>query len=521
MIRGKIRDLGLIAAGICLVVTAGCMDLDIENTMAPDREAALGTADDVQTLISGSFNSWWSAQSSIWGANLSQVAFQHTGWQGNNGQLEFSDLPRPELQNSVGAQYIGELSQTWTVNYRALSAAREGLRMIDQGVVDLGANEARARAFAKFVQGLAHGSLALMYDQAFILDETVENVEDVTDLQSYLVMMEAALGYLDESIALANSNSFSLGTSWMSVETSNTRLAGVAHAYKARFRAQVARDPAERAAVDWDAVLADLDQAITDNFIVVTSGAFGGHNPWWRGTHPRWSQLVNFMRGMADQSGAYQDWMALPLNAREPFLYVTPDQRFPQGETEAAQRQNPGLYITIPGEAGMASELANQFLGGTTWRWSYYRDYRHDTWFEAQGQSGPAVELSQTELRLLRAEAYYRGGQTAQAAAIVDETRTTNGGLGSAMDNEDCVPRLPDGTCGDLFETLKWEHRLETYQQGFGKAFFDSRGWGDLPEGTFIHLPVPAGELFLLQKDAYTFGGAGGAGSTPQGTYGF
>jgi hypothetical protein len=521
MRAGTMRGLGALVAGLLLAVGSGCMDLEVENTMAPDRERALGTADDVESLISGAFNSWWAAQTSIWGANLSQVAFQHTGWQGNNGQLHFSNLPRPQLENAVGAQYVGELSSTWTLSYRALSAAREGLRMIDDGAVNLGANETRARAFAKLVQGLAHGTLALMYDQAFILDESVDNPADLTEFDSYQDVMAAALGYLDDAIGIAQANSFSFGASWMSTPVTNTRLAAIAYAYKARLRTQVARTPAERDGVNWGMVVADLDQAIIDDFIVVTTGAFGGHNPMWRGTHPRWAQLVNFMRGMADQSGGYQAWMGASLDAKTPFLYVTPDQRFPQGATEPEQRANPGLYITIPGEAGMASELANQFLGGATWRWSYYRDYRHDVWFETQGQAGPAVDLSQTELRLLRAEAHYRAGEFAAAADIIDETRTTNGGLGPAIDNTDCVPRLPDGSCGDLFETLKWEQRIETYQQGFGKAFFESRGWGDLPAGTFIHLPVPAGQLFLLAKEQYTYGGVGGPGSTPVGTYGF
>jgi len=105
--------------------------------------------------------------------------------------------------------------------------------------------------------------------------------------------------------------------------------------------------------------------------------------------------------------------------------------------------------------------------------------------------------------------------------AIIDETRTTNGGLGTSLVNADGVPRLPNGTCGDLFEALKWEQRLEIFQMGFGKAYFESRGWGDLPEGTFLHLPIPAGQLFLLRLPDYSFGGIGGSGSAPANTYGF
>jgi hypothetical protein len=160
----------------------------------------------------------------------------------------------------------------------------------------------------------------------------------------------------------------------------------------------------------------------------------------------------------------------------------------------------------------------NQAARGT-WRWSNYRDDRFDDWILA-GEVGPVVELSQRELRLHRAEAYLRLGNEAAAAAIIDETRSKNGGLGSAMLNEDCVPRLPDGSCGNILETLKWEHRLETYQMGYGKAFWESRGWGDLIEGTFLQVPVPSAELNFLGETSYTFGGAKPY-SAPRGTYNF
>jgi hypothetical protein len=517
----NIRSICTAVTCMAVVGATGCMDLSVDNPMAPDRERALAEAGDVEQLISGSFKSWWDSQSGVWAANISQVAFQHTGWQGNNGQLHFSDIPRPEIENTVGFQYASEIAQIWTLNYRALSAAREGLRVLDAGRVSLGPNEIRARAFARFVQGLAHGTLALQYDQAFIVDETVEDPAGLNQPQPYDEVMAAALRYLDESIAIAEQSSFTLPEAWMSIGVSNTRLARIAHAYKARFRTQVARSPAERAQVDWNQVVADLDAAIADDFRINVAGSFSGHTPLQRGILPRWSQLVNHMRGMADQSGAYQAWMAQPIGQRQPFLYVTPDLRFPQGTTEAEQRANPGRYITIPGAAGTASVLGNQWLGTSgTWRWSYYRDYRHDTWLNA-GETGLATELSQRELRLLRAEALLRAGDEAAAAAIIDETRVANGGLGTSLTNTDCVPRLPDGSCGDLMETLKWEHRLETFQMGFGKAYFESRGWGDLPEGTFLHLPIPAGQIFLLGLSNYTFGGAGSPGSAPVNTYGF
>jgi hypothetical protein len=76
---------------------------------------------------------------------------------------------------------------------------------------------------------------------------------------------------------------------------------------------------------------------------------------------------------------------------------------------------------------------------------------------------------------------------------------------------------MPDGSCGDLWEALKYEKRIECFHHSFGVEFFDDRGWGDLVEDTFIHLPVPGSELLLLLMDIYTFGGPGDDTAAPGG----
>jgi hypothetical protein len=49
--------------------------------------------------------------------------------------------------------------------------------------------------------------------------------------------------------------------------------------------------------------------------------------------------------------------------------------------------------------------------------------------------------------------------------------------------------------CGNILEAMKWEKRLESAYTTYGAWYFDSRGWGDLPEGTPLHWPVPVQEL--------------------------
>jgi hypothetical protein len=523
-----------VAAGVLLLFgAAGCADLDVTNPNAPDTEQALATPGDVESLISGAWVSWWRAQANQNGFALPAhtTALGHSAYPANFGMVEFSQIPRQAIVNDPADAFYGQFQYTYTNHYRAITATRDGLAALDADV-SLGTNEPRARAFAHFVQGLAHGSLALLFDQAFVVDQntpvTADGLPDVQP-QSYQEVMDAAMGYFDQALAvIAQSPAFTLPESWMSTEVSSARLTQIIHSYKARFRASLARTPEDRAAVDWNAVLADIQAGITDNYNVAHDGfgtRFASH-PNVYGGFPGWAQLNNHIHGMADQSGRYQDWMATPIADREPFLYNTPDTRYPQGSTVAEQQQNPGTYFLVPVAPAVAvafaSTLGDQWAqpGRGTWRWSYYRDYRRDLWLAA-GYIGSLPEIAHREMRLLAAEAHYRLGNAGEAVSIIDETRTQHG-LGTAAANADCVPRLPDNTCGGILEALKWEKRNELRFPGQGwVVYYDNRGWGDLPEGTFLHLPIPSRELTLLGLPQYTFGGVGGEGAAPRGAYGF
>jgi hypothetical protein len=46
---------------------------------------------------------------------------------------------------------------------------------------------------------------------------------------------------------------------------------------------------------------------------------------------------------------------------------------------------------------------------------------------------------------------------------------------------------------------MKYEKRIETMYSGFGRFWIDSRGWGDLVEGTALEFPVPYQEMQARQ----------------------
>jgi hypothetical protein len=321
----------------------------------------------------------------------------------------------------------------------------------------------------------------------------------------------------------------------MQADVDSQALIRLAHSYEARFRAQVARTPEEREGVAWNAVVADVDAGIQTTHTLEMDWDAGWMNGFLRfSTDWRMGQLPYFIYGMADQSGDVAEWYALPLAEKRerlpdgrPVLIVTPDLRFPQGSTVEEQRANAGRYfrIILPiEEAGVNSSWWHPERG--TWRWSWYKaSYNRglDYWgFKTKDQP----EITLAEMRLLKAEGLYRTGDLAEAAAIVNETRVAAGLNPTDLSgtNTSCVPRLPDGSCGNLWEMLKWEKRMEMVWTGIAGVgwFFDGRGWGDLWRDTPLQLPVPCLEMELLGVESCdSFGGPGGQMGSPGSTYDF
>lgn len=469
-----------------------------------------------ENRLAESYRRWWNAETQLGGVGmvLSVQSFQHSTWAANWGMYLYSEYPRTAIVNDPGHQFYPFWSSAWTVNYDGIAALREGF--------EAGGSwpDLRSEAFARFMLGLHLGSVALLFDQGLILDETQDPA--TAQLRPYSEVMDAALGYLDEAIALTQQGSFTIPVEWTSTELTNSQLGRLASSYKARFRANVARTPAERAAVNWAQVISDANFGITSDFNMMIDWSEWSHFVGFYQTveSAGWSQLSYQYLGMADQSGRYQTWTTLPTADRHPvlasgpFIIITPDNRFPQGATLAQQRATPGRYFFAPNTAVWSQPTRG------TYRWSYYADQRFRTW---RSTNGAFTWFPREELDLLRAEGYFRTGNLAVAAQGVNFTRVAAGlnATDATGLNTSCVPKLPNGTCGNLFEMLKWEYRLETQFQGmFGAPwYFLSRGWGDHYRGTQLQLPVPCGVLQARGLACYTLGGVGGNSASPGSAY--
>lgn len=529
------------AASLLLLGAAGC-SLDVTNPNAADAARALASPGDVESLVGGS---WWSWYNGLHNFNispamfLSTASFQHSAWPANFGMVEYSAIPRTPVVNSPAHAFYPFMSGMWTQAYRAVAAANDGLRAIDGGT-SLGAAETRARAVAKLMQGLGHGTIAMLYNQGPIVDENTD-LTQAQEFVDYKQLGAAAIGFLDEAITLANQGfNDPVPYNWIITDEPITgaEFARYASSLKAQIRVAIARNPDDADAIEWQQVINEIDAGVQDDFLLSFDGGTNWFGTLYYSLLYQWSQMNYFVHGMADTSGKYQEWMSLPVGERHPnlpsgpFLIQTPDMRFPQGADAAAQIADGGdradeVRFRIPGGGFPTATAAvgPQWgqAGRGTWRWSYYRDARAP----AVADDGDTPLVSLAEQRLLKAEAHYRLGNRAEAASLVNETRTAAGlnATDAGGTNTSCVPRLPDGSCGDLLEMIKWERRMIASHHAsylMNTMYFDSRRWGDLMEGTFLQFPVPCREAQLESGiTCQQFGGVGGEWAAPRGTYGY
>jgi hypothetical protein len=559
MIR-ELRRYGALLAVVCLGACEN--ELVVTNPNDPDQRRALATPGDAENMMGSYYRRWHEGLYRTLGnvegmANI--MSFQNYSSLANNCQNQRTPFSGAINDNSVGNTCGGEQQRVYFVESEVNRVASTLLGVMEDGLT-LGtpARDNRYKAFGEFLRGISLGYLALVYDSAAVVTDAMEP-EDPGELSGYETVMDSALAALQRSIDYASANAagadgFPLPESWIPGPTSMTatEFVRLVRSYRARFLANVARTPAERAAVNWDQVIADAQNGITSDHLNTTSTVSGPFRAWvaqYDG-YGLWHQMPPFVIGMADVSGAYAAWIATPLGDRgagnQSFFMQTPDLRFPQGATRAAQQADFAITscqaASTPCKRYFANRLGNDQFAGVGWGWSNYDFVRFHSWRvsgDGTGQNGNIPMFTKAELDMLEAEGHIRKGNFAAAAALINKTRVPNGLPAiTAFDATspvpggavNCVPKFPQGstvTCGNIMEAMKYEKRIETAYTHFAAWFFDMRGWGDLAEGTPLFWAVPYQDLQARGYQAaaiYSTGnGVGTAPNSfaPKGTYGW
>ena len=543
----KLLVAGLLASAAAS--TVACDSLDVTNPNNPSRVTVVRSAQDALALISNGLLQWFNRSADTDpGVALSVMADEFSTGFADFGGQDLSREPREaiNIQNPANGPPHHDAFPDYYGNIAALNTALQAVSRFDlvlrnSAGVDV---TTEAEAFSRFVRGLNYGYVALMHDRGYVYGEDIDpdtlnytgGSTEVQDLiRPYTEVMDSALSDMDSALVLAASKSFTYPTpsptAWfLGVQRTNTDFARIVHTYMARLMVYVARNPQDRQAVDWNEVIRHIDLGITTDFVVngtvgVVESDFKNRASRLRTTTPGDFMRVDYrLVGPADVTEGFRAWYALPWAQRNPFRFQTPDLRI-QGAPVRPATCRP----VPPATGGVPDADCGRYMGvhqttvfnidrGLGQR-SYYFFHRYgsgESW-----RSGPIPLVNVAEMDLLKAEGLIRLGRAAEAIPLINKYRVANGGLPPVDINgvpgtaPDCVPRKLDGSCGSLWDALRYEKRIETLGLEGGPAFYDARGWNFLVQDTPIHFPMPLGDLQLLGIEPYTFGGVGGVDGAP------
>ncbi len=546
----------MLLASVSILSLAACStDLAVTNPNNADILRTLGRPGDVENLIAGGFNqvvggTTGGAVESL-NASMQVMALENYTGLANFNMGPRAGLPRTPLLNFPNNPGSASVAS----NFNGLSRASRSVTIALERMASTGftlgsqAQDLRGRAFGRFSLALMLGNLALSYDSAAVV---VPAGDAIPPLVGYDSVMKVAIGLLDGALADASNpaatgtGGFPLPASWMNLSVGNVSadlFQRIIRSYRARFRAEVARTPAERAAVNWQLVIADAQAGIQNDIEIVMNATTGWTQSWVANhfTGSNWHVMTPMIIGMADSVGSqYEAWLNQPLLNRTPFLIRTVDKRFPSGNDRAAQNASSnggGTGTVLPAGVYYRNRLsANDGAAADgTWGFSWYDHARFQP-FQNAARIGNYPHMVMPEMWGLIAEGAIRTGNFPLAMTMINNTRVARGGLPALSGIADlttpvpggnaCVPRIPvfnAGTfttrCGPILEAMKWEKRMELSYISFGAWYLDSRGWGDLPEGTPVHFPVPWQERQTRVQQFTNMGGVGQTGGAPRGTY--
>ncbi len=544
------------AVSAVLIGSVACNDtkLVVTNPNSGESSRVLGTPNDAEALLGTYYKRWssgvYGSTTDLQGMAGMQSMMNYSSLANNclNGRTPFTGASN---SNAPGNVCGGEQYRLFSFMGEVNRVASTFLTQIKSGNLVLGnpARENRDKAFAEFLNGIAIGYTALMHDSVSVVS-TGQSAQDAGTLSGYKAAADTAYAAFQRAIDLTNivaigDQGFPLPTTWIPSPTSwsKANFIQLVRSYRARLRANMARTPAERAAVDWTAVIADAQNGFTADHMIITNVTTGPVNSWRSQylTFTTWHQMPPFYIGMADVSGSYAAWIAQPVGERgaASFTLVTPDLRFPQGANRAAQQADFAITSctaanTVCKRYFVNRPAGNDVLSGAGFGFSNYDHVRFYPWAQngdgSGARNGPTPFLVKTELDMLQAEGLYRAGNYAGAAALVNVTRVANGlpaitafDATSAVPGGDvnCVPKVPVApfnriACGTLWDALKYEKRIETAYTHYAPWYLDGRGWGELPKDTPLFWAVPYQDLQARGTAISAIYGAGpGVGNAP------
>jgi starch-binding outer membrane protein, SusD/RagB family len=542
------------AVAIAALCLAGCDTLGIQNPNAPDSHRALSDPGTVQSIAIGAMRTWYltsqgglgedqyptltlgvMARSHVAAWNNFNIRFYTGCTNGNwdvyttatNGtcstESEGNIYPRVEWQNNPASAQRTQIEAYWFGYYSALSSANDVVKAIRVNhtlITDSGTTK-MVETMGVLVQGLALGSIALNYDQGFV-------VSYLTDLSTIKMspakdLRDTALARLDEAIALANANTFPVPTAFFGGPAQgydNVKIVKIANTMAARLLAYFPRNAAQNAdvsaggLVDWTRVAGYASKGIS------TGAAFDWlfHQDGcqaWCDFLKVWSNDITTMRVHSRVSHLLD-----PVTQSDPW-----NISFNSAPNSADKRLGNGTFRGDTSYASLISANPDKTgAGGFDYVWSFDQEaQRHDrgAWHQsAIGQIrydslatcgdnpeglttgvGDAPAVLAAENDLIWAEALLRkpAPSPAAAAPLINWTRVGPDRLGR--------PRGGLAAATGTLQEVQYEQDVELLGSN-GAPFYNQRRIDKLEPLTPREMPVPAKELGVDQLALYTCGGA-------------
>ena len=516
---------------LALVALVACSEknLTVVDLNQPDQIRALQSATDVENLLLGQFRTVWNntqGTAVVLEMQLECLGMESSTGLGNAESGKSCGIPRVPVDNSINNPSASVKFNPYLALHRAARSVAIALNQMSLPgftfIPSDAAQMARDRAIGWFTLGAAMANVAWVYDSGAVVSPSDNLSGAVPPFVGPDSLNQVALADFDSALAYAaltpaGVSGWPTPGGWINGQSLDAAgFMRLVHSYKARFRAGVARTPAERAAVNWTAVIADAQAGITSDFILTTTTAAPNwaYDPSEINQGTTWSQMWQFMVAMADTSAGYNAYLSNPTN-NGVFLVVTPDKRFPAGTTRAAQNAASAAFSPSNGYPYIQNHTASQDVTVSPEQTSQYNFWRFQQEIAASASNGPVPIITKGEMNGLIAEGYIRANNVAAALPYINATRVPAGlpaltmtdtttrvpGTDGVAGSQGCVPKIPappnytSAKCGNVWEAMKWEKRLEEAYTIWGGWWVDGRGWGDLPIGTVVEYPTPYQEL--------------------------
>ncbi|MFC2188939.1 hypothetical protein ACFCT7_16630, partial [Fulvivirgaceae bacterium LMO-SS25] len=282
----------------------GCEDLEVENLNDPDRAKILQNPAEYIQILEGQYGSWWNGTEKSdphWG--LAVTGHSMTSSWGNWAAQALGTIPRTQYENTLTFTYRPFVNTPWYSLNGALAGANDVMRFITVDnipvIVDGVDRTQEAIALGKGIQGLALGSLGLLFDQAFVVDET-SDIESGVTMVPYDQVISAARQKLAEAIQVASTNSFNVRI-FNDIGWTSAQFAQYLRTQSAKLEALSARNASETTSnTNWAEVLQLANAGISEDVNVLGDGG----TVWWnrikiQGQDPGWafvsSRIINMM----------------------------------------------------------------------------------------------------------------------------------------------------------------------------------------------------------------------------------